>query len=108
MPAMVVTEGTFASEVSEANVPVLVDFYTPFCGPCKTMSPVIDRLSEEFEGRVKVVKLNGLEDSDLANQYGIKKVPTLVVFNGGNEVERRVGALTEEPLRQWLESISNG
>ena len=88
---MIVTNDNFESEVLKSETPVLVDFYADWCGPCKIMAPVIKELASEFEGRAKVAKLDVDADPEVAATYGIRSIPTLVVFEGGSPVAQAVG-----------------
>jgi len=87
-----VNKKNFETEVLQADIPVFVDFQATWCGPCKMMAPIVDQLAEEFEGRVKVVKLDIDESHEVAAQYKIKGVPTFILFNGGKSVHTWVGA----------------
>ena len=85
------TEADFEAEVLKSTLPVMVDFTAPWCGPCKMLEPVIKQLSEEWEGKVKVVKLDVDDNSNLAMQYGVMGVPTLILFVNGKPVQRLSG-----------------
>ena len=101
-----VTSEDFKAEVLEASGPVLVDFSATWCGPCRAIEPMISKLAEEFEGRVKVVKLDIDDAPDVAQEYNIRGVPTLLFIKGGEEFDRVVGAsLNEGQLREKLESL---
>ncbi len=96
--------GTFASEV-EAAAPVLVDFGAEWCGPCRMVAPVLDDLSREMAGRLKVVKLNIDENPVTADRYQVRSIPTLLLFKGGVVVDQVVGALPKGPLKARLEQF---
>lgn len=101
-----VTTQEFESEVLRSEQPVLVDFYATWCPPCKILSPVLDKLANEFAGRVKVVKVNVEEEFSLAARYGISGVPTLMVFKGGVIVDTMVGLLHPLALKAKLEQVA--
>jgi thioredoxin 1 len=101
--ALQVTDGTFKQEVLESEIPVLVDFWAPWCGPCRMVAPVVDEISELYQGQVKVVKLNTDENPSVASQYGIRSIPTLVIFKGGVKVDMVVGAVPKTTLSNTLE-----
>jgi len=98
-----VTTEQFENEVLRSTQPVLVDFYATWCPPCKMLSPVLDKLADEFAGRVKVVKVNVEEEFSLAARYGISGVPTLMLFKGGVIVDTMVGLLHPLALKAKLE-----
>lgn len=89
--AMKLTGDNFEKEVYQAEVPVLVDFYADWCGPCKAMGPVVDELAKEYEGKAKVGKLNTDENQNIAMEYGVMSIPTFIVFKGGKAVKKMVG-----------------
>ncbi|MGC8990722.1 MAG: thioredoxin [Verrucomicrobiia bacterium] len=101
-----ITKDQFQTEVLNANQPVLVDFYAPWCGPCRAMGPVLDALATEFAGRAKLVKVNVDDAPELAAEYGITGVPTLIFFNNGNIVDSIVGMAPQRLLRSKLESLA--
>ena len=86
-----------------ASVPVLVDFWAAWCGPCRMVSPIVEKLAREFAGRIKVVKLDVDAAPDIAGRYQVQGIPLLVLHRDGHEVDRRTGALPEAALRAWLE-----
>ena len=93
-----VTDNTFDLEVIKSELPVLVDFWAPWCGPCKAVAPVVEDLSKEYEGRLKVVKLNTDENPKTAQAYSIKGIPSLFLFKAGQVVEQVVGAVPKSTL----------
>jgi thioredoxin 2 len=95
------TSATFGEEI-RASIPVLVDFWAPWCGPCRMVSPAVERLAVELAGRLKVVKVNTDEAPDVAGRYAVQGIPLLVLLRDGAEVDRRVGAHPEDALRAWL------
>ncbi|HEY9697216.1 MAG TPA: thioredoxin [Trichocoleus sp.] len=103
MSAAAVTDATFEQEVIESEVPVLVDFWAPWCGPCRMVAPVVDEISEQYVGQVKVVKVNTDENPSVASKYGIRSIPTLMIFKGGQRVDMVVGAVPKTTLATTLE-----
>lgn len=101
--ALAVTDDSFKKEVLENDVPVLVDFWAPWCGPCRMVAPVIDEIATQYEGKVKVVKLNTDDNPTVAGQYGIRSIPTLMIFKGGQRVDMVVGAVPKTTLANTLE-----
>lgn len=97
------TSGNFEKEVLESDVPVLVDFYADWCGPCKMMAPVVEQLAGALEGRVRVGKLNIDENMDIAGKYRVMNIPTFLIFKNGQEQERIVGAVSQNELRKKIE-----
>ncbi len=101
--AVQVTDGSFKADVLESDVPVLVDFWAPWCGPCRMVAPVVDEIAEQYAGQIKVVKLNTDENPNTASQYGIRSIPTLMIFKGGQRVDMVVGAVPKTTLASTLE-----
>jgi thioredoxin 1 len=98
-----VTDSSFKQEVLDSEIPVLVDFWAPWCGPCRMVAPVVDEIAQQYEGQVKVVKLNTDENPNIASQYGIRSIPTLMIFKGGQKVDMVVGAVPKTTLSNTLE-----
>jgi thioredoxin 1 len=102
--AQAVTDSTFESEVLKSNEPVVVDFWAEWCGPCKMLSPIVDEIAGDLAGRVKVVKVNIDENPHTPTKYGVRGIPTLMLFKGGNLAATKVGAMPKAQLSEWVES----
>lgn len=103
--AMPVSDSDFTKEVIESSLPVIVDFWAAWCGPCQVMGPVIDIIAEEHEGKIKVLKLNVDENPVTPAKYGIRSIPTLILFNGGEIVDRIVGAQPKGTIENLLKKV---
>lgn len=99
-----ITDAQFAEEVLNSDVPVVVDFWAPWCGPCKMIAPVLEDVAEEYAGKVKVVKLNVDENTETAPKFNVRGIPTLLVVKGGEVVATKVGALSKSQLVAFVES----
>ena len=97
------TSENFESEVLQSDIPVLVDFYADWCGPCKAMGPVVEALAQESEGKAKVGKINTDDNQDIAMEYGVMSIPTFIVFKGGKAVKKMVGMQDKRPLVAAIE-----
>ena len=97
-----VNDASFESEVLKENLPVLVDFWAPWCGPCRAIAPVIEELAQEFEGKVKILKMNVDENPSTPSKFGIRAIPTLILFKNGEAVEQVTGAVSKASLKQML------
>lgn len=105
MASVNVTDNDFESEILKAEGPVVVDFWAEWCGPCKAMSPVVDELAGEMAGKVKVAKINIDESPNAPTQYGVRGIPTLMMFKDGQVVDTRVGGMSKSQLSEWVESL---
>lgn len=104
MPSVAVSDNDFESEVLKADGPVVVDFWAEWCGPCKALSPVVDEVANEMSGKVKVVKVNIDESPEAPTKFGVRGVPTLMVFKDGQVIDTRVGSMPKSQLQEWIES----
>ena len=100
--ALTITKDNFESEVLNSNIPVVVDFWAGWCGPCKMMAPVIDELSSELEGKIKVGKIDIDSEPELAQKFGVMSIPTFIKFSAGAEEARTVGAIPKSILLEQL------
>ncbi len=100
--SMQITKENFEAEVLNSDVPVLIDFWAPWCGPCKMVGPIVEELSADYAGKVKVGKINVDDEQELAVKYGVLSIPTLVMFNKGEEAERTVGFKPKAALAEML------
>ena len=97
-----VTDASFKADVLESGVPVLVDFWAPWCGPCRAVAPVLDQLDAELSGRLKIVKMNVDENQQIPGALGVRSIPTLVVFKEGKAVQGAVGALSKAQMLEFV------
>ena len=104
MSEVTITKNNFEQEVLNSDIPVLIDFWATWCGPCKMIAPIIEELSEELEGKVVVAKLDVDQAPDIAGRYGVMSIPTMLVFEGGKVVKHTVGFQPKERLKAWLEA----
>ncbi|HPH95339.1 MAG TPA: thioredoxin [Anaerolineaceae bacterium] len=100
-----VTDAAFEKAVLQSPLPVIVDFWAPWCGPCRMVGPMLDRIAKEYAGRVVVAKVNTDEDSEWAIKYGVQGIPTMLFISGGKVLKTQVGALPEPQLRSLVDSL---
>jgi len=102
------TDETYKTEIESASVPLVIDIWAPWCGPCVMVSPTVEQLGEEFAGRIKVCKLNVDENQNAAVEFGVQAIPTILFFSGGQLVDRVIGAQGKEVLKAKIESLLDG
>jgi thioredoxin 1 len=105
MSTKAVTDATFASEVLGSSKPVLVDFWADWCGPCKMIAPALEEISEELGDKVEIAKVDIMENTDIASQFGVQSIPLLILFKDGQPVAQKLGAAPKSQLKGWLESV---
>jgi thioredoxin 1 len=103
MATKAITDASFATDVLEADGPVLVDFWAEWCGPCKMIGPSLEEMSDELAGKVTITKINIDENPDAPTKYGVRGIPTMILFKGGQKVAEKVGAAPKSALKGWLE-----
>lgn len=105
MASVNVSDADFENEVLKSEEPVMVDFWAEWCGPCKALSPIVDEVANEVAGKVKIVKINIDENPNAPTKYGVRGIPTLMVFKGGELVDTKVGGMSKSQLSEWLGSV---
>ncbi len=99
-----VTDASFKSDVLESSIPVLVDYWAEWCGPCKMIAPILDEIAKDYQGRLRIAKLNIDDNPKTPGEYGIRGIPTLILFKGGNVEATKVGALSKSQLTAFIDS----
>ena len=105
MSTKAVTDASFTADVLESDVPVLVDFWADWCGPCKMIAPALEEISEELAAQVSIVKVDIMENTDISAKYGVQSIPLMVLFKNGEPVAQKLGAAPKSQLKGWLESM---
>ena len=105
MAELKITRENFESEVMKSNIPVLIDFWAPWCGPCKMLGPILDKMAKEFAGKLIIAKVNTDEHQEWAGKYGVQGIPTMLMMKDGKIVHRQVGVLPEPMLRDTIKNF---
>ncbi len=104
MPTKAISDASFQADVLDSDTPVLVDFWAEWCGPCKMIGPALEEISDELAGRVVIAKMNIDDHPNIAGQLGVRGIPSMMLFKGGQKVAEKVGAAPKSALKGWLES----
>jgi thioredoxin 1 len=105
MPATHITDQQFESQVLKSDLPVMVDFWAPWCGPCQMAAPVLDQLADQYQDKLKILKVNVDEQTQSAAKFGVMSIPTVVLFNQGKEMDRQVGFAGEAGYQQLIQKV---
>jgi len=104
MSTLTVNDGNFDEEIKNSKLPILVDFWAEWCGPCKQIGPILEEIAEEKKDKIKILKLNVDENPQIPQKFGVRGIPTLMLFKDGNLVDTKVGSLPKNMLESWLDS----
>lgn len=104
MPTKAVTDASFSDDVLNSDKPVLVDFWADWCGPCKMIAPALEEISEELADKVTIAKVDIMENTDIASQFGVQSIPLMILFKDGKPVAQKLGAAPKSQLKGWIES----
>lgn len=99
-----IKDNEFESEVINSKLPVLIDFWAEWCGPCRMLSPILDQLSEEMDGKVKIVKMNIDENPETPSKFGVRGIPTMLLFKEGKQIATKIGVQPKNALQEWITS----
>ena len=99
-----ITDASFEQEVIQSDVPVLIDFWAPWCGPCRMVAPIVEEIASDYDGKIKVGKINTDDNQKVAAQFGIRSIPTLALFKGGRQLASQPGAMSLSQLLQWIDT----
>ena len=99
------TDANFKEEVLESSIPVLIDFWAEWCGPCRVLIPVIEELSKVYAGKVKILKMNIDENPNTPSSLGVRSIPTMMLFNNGKQIATKIGVLPQSTIEQWINSL---
>jgi thioredoxin 1 len=103
MPTKHVTDASWQADVLDSELPVLVDFWADWCGPCKMIAPALEEISDELAGKVTIVKMDIMENTKTSGELGVQSIPLMVLFKGGKQVAQKLGAAPKSQLKSWLE-----
>ena len=103
MPTKHVTDASWQADVLDSELPVLVDFWADWCGPCKMIAPALEEISDELAGKVTIAKVDIMENTKIAGELGVQSIPLMVLFKGGKQVAQKLGAAPKSQLKSWLE-----